>query len=107
MPDGLRIVEFSLWAISRDTYGRIRPNASVNLPRNSVACNRSVVVTFNNRNRARSPDETHADDPDAILEALDKTAWNKAKAARLLGIDRVTLYRKIKRYNLTEDTSIF
>ncbi|MEN6438815.1 MAG: sigma 54-interacting transcriptional regulator [Syntrophobacter sp.] len=48
----------------------------------------------------RSPEETQATDSRAILEALDKTAWNKAKAARLLGIDRVTLYRKIKRLNL-------
>jgi transcriptional regulator of acetoin/glycerol metabolism len=55
-------------------------------------------------NDRRSPDETQTIDSHAILEALDKTAWNKAKAARLLGIDRVTLYRKIKRYNLTEDT---
>ncbi|MHC1743380.1 MAG: sigma-54 dependent transcriptional regulator [Syntrophobacteraceae bacterium] len=49
----------------------------------------------------RSPDETQAVDAQAILDALDKTAWNKARAARLLGIDRVTLYRKIKKYNLT------
>ena len=52
----------------------------------------------------RSPDETRDADSHAIFEILDKTAWKKAKAARLLGIDRVTLYRKIKRYNLTQDT---
>ncbi|MFZ2446174.1 MAG: sigma 54-interacting transcriptional regulator [Syntrophobacteraceae bacterium] len=49
------------------------------------------------------PEEARAVDSRAILEALDKTSWNKAKAARLLGIDRVTLYRKMKRYSLTED----
>ncbi|MGA2401077.1 MAG: helix-turn-helix domain-containing protein [Syntrophobacteraceae bacterium] len=43
-------------------------------------------------------------DSQAILLALDKTAWNKVKAARLLRRDRVTLCRKIKSYNLTKDT---
>lgn len=41
----------------------------------------------------------------ATLAALKKTAWNKAKAARLLGIDRVTLYRRIKKFNLIEEPS--
>jgi transcriptional regulator with PAS, ATPase and Fis domain len=53
----------------------------------------------------RSPEDTQALDSRAILEALDKTDWNKAKAARLLRMDRVTLYRKIKRYNLTKGAS--
>jgi transcriptional regulator of acetoin/glycerol metabolism len=44
-------------------------------------------------------------DTQGILDALEKTAWNKTKAARLLGIDRVTLYRKIKKYNITEESS--
>lgn len=37
-----------------------------------------------------------------ILKALEKTGWNKAKAARLLGISRRTIYRKIQEYNITE-----
>ena len=41
-----------------------------------------------------------------IREALGKTDWNKAKAARLLGIDRVTLYRKIARYSITKESAL-
>ena len=39
-----------------------------------------------------------------ILTALNKTDWNKAKAARLLGIHRSTLYRKIHQHMLTKPT---
>lgn len=38
---------------------------------------------------------------DQLIQILNQTGGNKAKAARLLGMDRSTLYRKIKRYNLT------
>ncbi len=35
-----------------------------------------------------------------IAKTLDHTQWNISQAAKLLGIDRKTLYDKIKRYNL-------
>ena len=35
-----------------------------------------------------------------IIDALDKTLWNKAKAANILNVSRQTLYRKMKEYNI-------
>lgn len=37
-----------------------------------------------------------------VLDALKKARWNKTKAARLLGIDRRTVHRKINKYKLLE-----
>ena len=39
----------------------------------------------------------------AIAEALEKTHGNRAQAARLLGIGRATLYRRLERYGLQCD----
>ncbi|MBI4640829.1 MAG: sigma-54-dependent Fis family transcriptional regulator [Candidatus Tectomicrobia bacterium] len=35
-----------------------------------------------------------------LLEALEKTGWNKTKAAQILKVSRVTLWKKIKKYGL-------
>ncbi len=37
-----------------------------------------------------------------VRKALDRTDWNKAKAARLLGIGRRTIYRKIEEFNIVK-----
>ncbi len=38
-----------------------------------------------------------------IIQVLKQTDWNKAKASRLLGVDRTTIYSKIKKYNIVEN----
>jgi PAS domain S-box-containing protein len=40
-------------------------------------------------------------DAQTIIQALEKTAGNKARAARLLGVDRKTLYRNIEKYHIS------
>jgi len=37
-----------------------------------------------------------------ILATLTSTNWNKSRSATILGIERTTLDRKIKRYELGE-----
>ncbi|MCS6815777.1 MAG: sigma-54 dependent transcriptional regulator [Blastocatellia bacterium] len=39
-----------------------------------------------------------------IARILQETGWNISQAARLLGIDRVTLYNKIRKYQLKPDS---
>ena len=38
-----------------------------------------------------------------ILATLSATGWNKSQAASLLGIERTTLDRKIRRYELADE----
>ena len=52
----------------------------------------------------RLPEKETAQTEQDILKALEKTGWNKAKAARLLGISRPTLYKKIEKYRLIMPT---
>jgi len=49
-----------------------------------------------------SPPPSETDEAGMILDALRKTGGNKAKAARLLGISRRTIYRKIEELNISE-----
>ncbi len=41
-----------------------------------------------------------------ISGALQKTGWQKTRAAALLGITRATLYAKVKQYNIEKDSHI-
>ena len=42
-------------------------------------------------------------EPDQLLSALQATRWNKSEAARLLHWSRMTIYRKLAKYNLPSE----
>ena len=50
-----------------------------------------------------APPDKKADGPDAVLQALKRAGGNKSKAARLLGVNVRTIYRKIEKYNIKTD----
>jgi two-component system, NtrC family, response regulator HydG len=56
---------------------------------------RDFTEAKSEHNRDQKKDESMS-----ILWALEKAGGNKAKASRLLSIDRKTLYRKIKKYKI-------
>ena len=67
-----------------------------------------------NRRRYRSHDERRSHvgyEPESLADiekkhiarTLKATGWNKSKAASILGIERSTLDRKIKRYELRNE----
>ncbi|MCF6157465.1 MAG: sigma-54-dependent Fis family transcriptional regulator [wastewater metagenome] len=45
-------------------------------------------------------EDVKTDEPQAIIQALEKTSWSRVKAARLLGMSRSTFYRKIEEYKI-------
>jgi transcriptional regulator with PAS, ATPase and Fis domain len=45
--------------------------------------------------------EVGASENDMIREMLKKYGWNRGKTAQALNIDRTTLWRKMKKYNIS------
>jgi DNA-binding NtrC family response regulator len=46
--------------------------------------------------------EKSEDEVDRIVAALEKSGWNKSRAARLLGFSRRTIYRKMEELDIED-----
>jgi transcriptional regulator with PAS, ATPase and Fis domain len=65
---------------------------------------------FNNRsgNKIQRPEGPNlkaiqeANEKEQILKTLREVKYNKSKAAKLLNIDRKTLYHKLSKYNIND-----
>jgi Response regulator containing CheY-like receiver, AAA-type ATPase, and DNA-binding domains len=76
-----------------DNHEAATPSANENQPNESFFTTRNTAGPINLK--AAGIDAEY----EAILQALKKVNFNKSKAAKLLNIDRKTLYNKMKLYN--------
>ena len=53
--------------------------------------------------KERHPKIRKRHDKQAVLQALKKSGWNRSKAARMLDVNRSTIYLEIKQYGLVEN----
>jgi two-component system, NtrC family, response regulator HydG len=90
--------------------GNVRELRNV-LQHASIMCKEDVIEIGNlprdfAEPSATKPSQAVAESPpgerEAILQAIEKAKWNKTQAARLLGISRRTLYRKLDQYDLMQ-----
>jgi PAS domain S-box-containing protein len=52
---------------------------------------------------AAAPDRpSAADERDALVEALERSGWNRTRAAEALGVSRVTVWKRMKRHGISE-----
>jgi len=74
---------------------------SEHLPANLTGSPRSLSGRQSN-----SRTQSSSDEKPRLLEALKRTGGNKSEAARILGISRVTLWKRLKAHDITVDRKI-
>ncbi len=73
-----------------------------------MLCNESYIKRYNlpkhfKGKEMQRPDNMTLEDMEKLFvtQTLEKNSWSKKKTAKELGIDVSTLWRKIKKYNIS------
>lgn len=92
-------------AVILDTDNVIDREDLPEIIRNGVTIVKKEAVTADQDIPASLKDALEVPEKVYILQILKEVGWNKKKAARKLGVNRTTLYNKLKKYNLIPHAS--
>ncbi len=98
-PEAMKLIEKYPWP------GNVRELRNV-IERAVVVCKGGRITPdhlsfpFGYRSQEEAEESLEAVERRHIKHVLDKTGWNISKAAQVLGIDRTTLYAKIKKHGI-------
>ena len=71
---------------------------------NIAVCHLPLEITESYIKRKVYPRAIINSEKEDLIKALERTDGNKAKAARLLGVDRTTIYRRMRKYEFKSPT---
>ncbi len=95
-PGNVRELKLEVERAALSSQGAINPNhLSPHLLETS-----GYIPGLAKRDSADIQDKRAQFERDLIMQALEKTGWNKARAAKQLGLSRAMLYIKIKKYEI-------
>ena len=59
------------------------------------------------QNHLNLKDALQSPEKDFIVKTLESVKWNRTQAAKALGVERTTLYKKMRKFGLLKDDSLF
>ena len=77
-----------------------------------IHCNGRIIETHHlpseliNKKKGTAEKTLFSENPfyeiekEVLLQALEKNGWDKGKTAKMLGISRITLWRRLKKYGI-------
>nr|WP_279222200.1 sigma 54-interacting transcriptional regulator [Clostridium septicum] len=90
------VIESSINMLESDVY-----IGKDHLPEKLIRSSKSIYIKSSEKKFLK--DIVAEVEKKVILDCLNSVQWNKNKAAKILGISRVGLYKKIEYYNLIDD----
>jgi len=105
-PEAMKKLTAYSWPGNVRELGNAIEYAFVLCPNGSIGVNHLPAEIIKDTNHINSPlhyDEKAQLEKETLIETLQKTYWNQTEAARIMGVSRVTVWKRIKKYGMMKN----